>query len=118
MTDTTALSTEERDRLLGSLDFANMTLCSDAELTELRDFIVAAIVRDISSIRANEISEPLIEALSQAVGDALSQAVGDALSQAVGDALDLDEEDEQRTDIEDAVEETVTVVFLHRAGDY
>lgn len=102
MTDTTALSTEERDRLLGSLDFANMTLCSDAELTELRDFIVAAIVRDISSIRANEISEPLIEALSQAVGD----------------TLDLDEEDEQRTDIEDAVEETVTEVFLHRAGDY
>lgn len=112
MTDTTALSTEERDRLRGSLDFTNMTLCSDAELTELRDFIsgapdsvidtLSAIVRDISSIRANEIREPLIEALSQAVGD----------------ALDLDEEDEQRTDIEDAVEETVTEVFLQRAGDH
>lgn len=112
MTDTTALSTEERDRLLGSLDFATMTLCSDAELTELRDFIsgapdsvidtLSAIVSDISSIRANEIREPLIEALSQAVGD----------------ALELDEEDEQRTDIEDTVEELVNEVFLHRAGDH
>lgn len=112
MTDTTDLSTEERDRLRGSLDFNNMTLCSDAELTELRDFIsgapdsvidtLSSIVSDISSIRANEIREPLIEALSQAVGD----------------ALELDEEDEQRTDIEDAVEELVNEVFLHRAGDH